>query len=152
MGAAALTPAPIHTCHPEPVMRRLPKPEGFTLIELLMVIVIIGVLAVIASSVFWRAKSRGFEAAMQSDLKAISVHQEHYFEEHSTYAPTIGGLTSFTPSDGVNVQITHAERTGWAAVATHTSALRRCGLFIGAAPANIAAPAEEAGIVQCGEP
>jgi prepilin-type N-terminal cleavage/methylation domain-containing protein len=133
-------------------MRRLPKREGFTLIELLMVIVIIGVLAVIATSVFWRAKNRGFEAAMQSDLKSASVYQEHYFESNRTYAPTTADLPTFVTSEGVTVQITYAAHDGWAAVATHSGAGRRCGLFIGAAPANLATPADEPGIVQCGEP
>jgi prepilin-type N-terminal cleavage/methylation domain-containing protein len=130
---------------------RLPKP-GFTLIELLMVIVIIGLLATIASTVFWRTKARGFEAAMQSDLKTASVQQEHYFETHRRYAPAPSDLPHLTTSPGVSLQVTYADVDGWAGLATHQFASRRCGLLIGAAPAGSAGPATMPGIVECADP
>jgi prepilin-type N-terminal cleavage/methylation domain-containing protein len=130
----------------------LPRRAGFTLIELLLVIVIVGLLAGIATSVFWRARYHGFEAAMQSDLKAASVQQEHYFGRHGTYAATYGALPDYSTSPGVSIEITYAQMDGWAAVATHLSATRRCAILIGAAPATSAPPAAEPGIVQCGAP
>jgi prepilin-type N-terminal cleavage/methylation domain-containing protein len=131
-------------------MRRLPTREGFTLIELLMVIVIIGLLATIAMQVFWRAKNRGFEAAMQSDLKSAAVHQERYFEKHVTYAPSDANLTDFAASPGVTLSITYAQSDGWAGIVTHVSAMRNCGLLVGAAPAGSAGPATAPGVVECG--
>jgi prepilin-type N-terminal cleavage/methylation domain-containing protein len=133
-------------------MRRLPTKEGFTLIELLVVIVIIGVLATIASSVFWRAKNRGFEAAMQSDLKSISIQQEHYFDTHKVYAGSTADLTQFVNTPGVTVEVTYADIDGWAGISRHHSAIRLCGLLIGAAPAGTAGPATSPGLVECGEP
>jgi prepilin-type N-terminal cleavage/methylation domain-containing protein len=123
--------------------------EGFTLIELLMVIVIIGLLATIAMQVFWSAKNRGFEAAMQSDLKSAAIHQETYFSRHITYAPTDTDLTDFDPTPGVSLNITYAQTDGWAGIATHVSAMRHCGLMVGAAPAGSAGPATAPGVVAC---
>jgi prepilin-type N-terminal cleavage/methylation domain-containing protein len=133
-------------------MQPHPVRKGFTLIELLVVIVIIGLLAAIAVSVFWRAKNRGFEAAMQSDLKAASVQQEHYFETHRVYAPSATALPNLDLSPGVSLEVTHADLNGWAGVARHQSATRRCALLIGGAPRNAAPPATSPGIVQCDEP
>lgn len=131
-------------------MRRLPTREGFTLIELLMVIVIVGLLATIAMQVFWSAKNRGFEAAMQSDLKSAAVHQETYFSRHITYAPSQADLTEFDASPGVTLNITYAQPDGWAGIATHVSAMRHCGLLVGAAPAGSAGPATAPGVIECG--
>lgn len=132
-------------------MRTLPKPAGFTLIELLIVIVIIGLLAVIAMSVFWRAKDRGFEASLQADLKTASVQQENYFEAHRRYAGDVADLPDYGGSPGVTLTITYAGSDGWAAIATHHSLERRCGMFVGNAPAGSAGPAGTPGVVQCGD-
>jgi prepilin-type N-terminal cleavage/methylation domain-containing protein len=133
-------------------MRRLPTKGGFTLIELLIVIVIIGILATIASSVFWRTKNRGFEAAMQSDLRTAAVQQEHYFESNAAYAAVSADLADYHTSPGVSLSITHADFDGWAGIATHQSATRQCGLLVGAAPAGSAGPASTPGLIECGEP
>ena len=69
-------------------MRKLPKLDGFTLIELLITMVIIAILAMIGITVFWRAKDRGLEASLQSDLKTVAVQQEIYFGSRGTYAST----------------------------------------------------------------
>jgi prepilin-type N-terminal cleavage/methylation domain-containing protein len=133
-------------------MRQHSTPNGFTLIELLLVMVIIGILAVISVSVFWSAKNRGFEAAMQSDLKTAAIKQELFFEAHTTYAASSADLTGFSTSPGVTLEITYAETDGWAGITRHESASRQCGLLVGAAPEESAAPADAPGIVQCGEP
>jgi hypothetical protein len=50
----------------------------------------------------------------------------------------------------VNVVITHSGVGGWAGVATHPSLTgTRCGFIMGNAPAGIADPADEPGIVMC---
>jgi prepilin-type N-terminal cleavage/methylation domain-containing protein len=126
------------------------KRRGFTLIELLIAVVIIGVLAMISISLFWRTKDRGLEASLQADLKTAAVRQEHYFDTHSTYAPTQADIPDFHPSAGVSLDVTYAATDGWAAIATHQGLARRCGLFVGAAPAGSAGPATTPGILQCG--
>ena len=58
---------------------------GFTLIEMLIVVVVIGILASVAVARFNRVKQRGQMAAVQSDLRNISVAQEGYHMENMTY-------------------------------------------------------------------
>jgi type IV pilus assembly protein PilA len=69
--------------------------EGFTLIELLVVIIIIGILAAIAIPVFLNQRSKGWDAAVQSDLRNAATAQETYLTENNpgTYVDetTLGG-------------------------------------------------------------
>jgi prepilin-type N-terminal cleavage/methylation domain-containing protein len=129
---------------------RLPKREGFTLIELLIVIVIMGVLAAIAVSLFWRVKDRGLETSLQSDLKTVATQQEEYFSRHSAYASATGDIPDYTGSPGVVVTINYAGTDGWAGQAMHPGIPNvRCGLMVGTAPSGSADPATSVGIVQC---
>jgi prepilin-type N-terminal cleavage/methylation domain-containing protein len=132
-------------------MRRLlPTREGFTLIELLIVIVIIGILAMIATSVFWKVKDRGLEASMQQDLKTAATQQELYYSTHNTYAGSTADLTDYDGSTGVVLTITYGAPDGWAATATHTSLVTaQCGLAVNNAPISDAPPAAVAGVVAC---
>lgn len=132
-------------------MSSMPKRAGFTLIELLIVIVIIGVLATFAMQVFWRAKDRGLEASLQSDLRAAAAHQEVYFERNHSYAGTPAELPQFETSPGVQLEITYAEFDGWAGITTSDQLPhKRCGLLVGAAPSGVGGPAITNGIVTCG--
>lgn len=87
--------------------------EGFTLIELLVVIIIIGILAAIAIPVFLNQRQKGWEAAVQSDLRNAATAQETYLTENATYSaesPVVDGdtgelgLVGFKYSDGKNYQ------------------------------------------------
>jgi prepilin-type N-terminal cleavage/methylation domain-containing protein len=123
---------------------------GFTLIELLIVIIIVGLLATIATNRFWAVKARAYKAAMRSDLRNMATQQERYFDRNYTYANTPAQLTEFTGSAGVTVTITWNTNQGWAGTAAHASAPGDlCGYFTGPAPLGIAAPATLAGIVAC---
>jgi len=62
------------------------KEEGFTLIELLVVIIIIGILAAIAIPVFLNQRQKGWEAAVQSDLRNAATAQETFLTENSSYS------------------------------------------------------------------
>ncbi len=78
--------------------------EGFTLIELLVVIIIIGILAAIAIPVFLNQRQKGWEAAVQSDLRNAATAQETYLTENATYTTDIAALKSvgFKYSDSKN--------------------------------------------------
>jgi type IV pilus assembly protein PilA len=78
--------------------------EGFTLIELLVVIIIIGILAAIAIPVFLNQRQKGWEAAVQSDLRNAATAQETYLTENANYTTDFVALQSmgFKYSDGKN--------------------------------------------------
>jgi type IV pilus assembly protein PilA len=59
--------------------------EGFTLIELLVVIIIIGILAAIAIPVFLNQRQKGWDSAVQADLRNAATAQETVFTETSAY-------------------------------------------------------------------
>ena len=60
--------------------------KGFTLIELLVVIIIIGILAAIAIPVFLNQRQKGWDAAVQSDLKNAATAQETFLTENDAYS------------------------------------------------------------------
>ena len=64
---------------------RHPDESGFTLIELLVVIIIIGVLAATAIPVFLNQRSRGYDAAAQSDLRQVAEFQESMLHDLGRY-------------------------------------------------------------------
>jgi type IV pilus assembly protein PilA len=78
--------------------------EGFTLIELLVVIIIIGILAAIAIPVFLNQRQKGWEAAVQSDLRNAATAQETYLTENAAYTSAVADLQSvgFKYSDDKN--------------------------------------------------
>lgn len=131
-------------------MRALPRREGFTLIELMIVIVIIGILAMIAVSLFWGVKNRGIGASMQADLKNAAAQQELYYSSYNSYAPTAVYLSEYNASPGVQLTVTYAQPDGWAGIATHISVTgAQCGLAVNAAPLAAAPPASTTGIIAC---
>jgi type IV pilus assembly protein PilE len=131
-------------------MLKRPERDGFTLIELLITMIIIGILASFAVAMLWRAKDQGHEASIKSDLRSLVTDQENYFGKNSTYAGSVTDLAPPTISPGVQITITNASTTGWAATATHPSdAGRICAIRVGDAPASAAPAAVEPGFVQC---
>ena len=80
--------------------------EGFTLIELLVVIIIIGILAAIAIPVFLNQRQKGWEAAVQSDLRNAATAQETFLTENASYTTNIAALQSmgFKYSDAKNYE------------------------------------------------
>ena len=61
------------------------KYRGFTLIELLVVIAIIGILSAVVLASLNTARSKGQDAAIQSDLTGIRTQAAIYFTEHNNY-------------------------------------------------------------------
>jgi type IV pilus assembly protein PilA len=78
--------------------------EGFTLVELLVVVVVTGILATIALSAFLDQRRKGWDAAVESDLRNAATAQVTVLAGADEFAASIPALeaTGFHPSPGVN--------------------------------------------------
>jgi prepilin-type N-terminal cleavage/methylation domain-containing protein len=111
--------------------------RGFTLIELLIVVVIIGILAVIASPKFANTKEKAVVASMKSDLRNLASTQESYWVENRTYYAGVipGAGFLFSPSAGVSIVMVTATDAGWSARATAVPlTTTQCVIFYGTTP------------------
>lgn len=122
---------------------------GFTLVELVVVVVIIGVLATIAIPRFLDARERAFETRAVSDLRNLVTYQAIWWNDERGYAGSIEEL-DIQLSDGVALEITAADGSGWAAQAEQSFLpAMTCGIYYGSADPADGAPATSPGVVHC---
>jgi type IV pilus assembly protein PilA len=91
----------------------------------MIVIAIIGILAAIAIPQFTAYRQRGFNAAMQSDLRNAATAQEAFYTDSQTYTTDTSILAprGFTPSANVLVTINTADTASYTMVGTHSSGI-----------------------------
>lgn len=78
-------------------------------------------------------------AAVKRELRNMTVVQEVYFSEHSTYASSVDELAplGLTLRSGATVRILHAGTTGWAAEAVRPGSEGvSCVVFVSAQPGD----------------
>ena len=131
------------------ISQRRPGAAGFTLIELLIVVVIIGILATLGVARFNQVTQRGQVASVQSDLRNLALAQERFHMQNLRYTNDLDEL-DFQLTSGVDLTVTAATPTGWAATATHLGdATIQCGVFVGTTTPADAPPATVPDIVEC---
>ncbi|MFM2330561.1 MAG: hypothetical protein RLZZ26_68 [Candidatus Parcubacteria bacterium] len=76
--------------------------RGFTLIELLVVIAIIGILSAVVLASLSAARSKGSDAAIQSDLSTIQTQAEIWYGSNSnSYGTNLAGSCVTTNINGM---------------------------------------------------
>jgi len=125
------------------------KQDGFTLIELMAVVIIVSILTAVAVPRLWEARYEAFRTAAMADLRNLNTAQELHRSSRESYASKSADL-DLEQSPNVQIDVTEASGTGWAAIARHRSfPASECGLFVGSASAANAGPATVRGQIYC---
>lgn len=92
--------------------------------------------------------------AMISDLERLESAQAEHLANQGRYSSQLARLgLRYIPHAGVRVQIASGDAAGWAAVATHADVPgERCVIWVGQAPADLAAIAPAPGRPACAGP
>lgn len=123
--------------------------SGFTLIELLVVILVIGILAAIATVRYGQVREQAWEVTFDADMRGLIKHQELHHITHETYG-TLEDLEQYATSPGTSIQINHATASGWSGTGSHDALEDRvCGIFVGDAPPAGGAPATTPEVLAC---
>jgi len=87
--------------------------QGFTLIELLIVIAIIGILAVVATTSYIGVSLKAARSEAYTNLENLRLLEEQFFAENGTYAPIAGGTINYNATPGVADNGIEDELTGF---------------------------------------
>ena len=77
--------------------------KGFTLIELLVVIAIIGILSSVVLASLTSARSKGTDAAIQSNLANMRAQAELYYGDNNSYGTTTAASSVNNCSNAQNL-------------------------------------------------
>ena len=99
--------------------------RGFSLFELLVVIAILAVLAAMSVPRFADFRAAAYDARSQQDLRHLASAQELHRAVHGRYAGSATEISSFAPSEGVQLEISNADEQRYAAAADHASGRHR---------------------------
>ena len=97
------------------------RSQGFTLIELLVVIAIIGILSAVVLASLNTARSKGNDAAIQSDLSTVQTQAEIFYGIGNTYVAVCAdgtvakALAAAGVANGGTVPVCNSSATEYAA-------------------------------------
>ncbi len=73
---------------------RWSRDEGLTLVELLVVVVIIGILAAIATPAYVNQREKAYEASARSDVRNMVTAEIAHLADSGVYASTVADILS----------------------------------------------------------
>lgn len=85
------------------------RQSGFTLVELMVVVVIVGILAMIATPAYTDYLKRGKIPEATSNLAAKRVQQEQFFQDNRTYLNGPGCASDTTVSQNFDFSCTSTD-------------------------------------------